>query len=345
MVGSRCGSVEAEFNCYLKKLLDLNSGRCGSGSFSGKRETDSNLDLVYRFLVYCRARNTALSNQSYYLRAIVNLLGFRYKDFLDFSRTDFEEYLQFVSSKWSQGTIYRLLSSTRAFFKWLHKGKHPEATEWIQLKKPANKILPEDLLSTQDITKLIDCCRNTRDKALIAITFDSCARPQELCNLKMADVLKNKDGLALTLHGSKGTRVIQLIDSVDLLQQWISFSGKQFGSDEWLWTTIGSNERLRYCKIDAQIRRIADRAKIPRTIFLYKFRHSGLTERAKQLTDQELKAYAGWRPASNMPNTYIHLTTEEVNKKLLARKEQQNKGGKEDFFEFFEAYQKWKNYK
>jgi hypothetical protein len=63
---------------------------------------------------------------------------------------------------------------------------------------------------------------------------------------------------------------------------------------------------------------LAKRAKIQKRVFPHLFRHSRLTELAKYMTEQELKVYAGWRPNSDMAQTYVHLSGADIDNKILA---------------------------
>jgi integrase/recombinase XerD len=65
----------------------------------------------------------------------------------------------------------------RNLFKILNDGEHPEKSEWIQLSNNggSNK-LPSDLLTKEDVEAQIEACKNPRDKALVAILWETGAR-------------------------------------------------------------------------------------------------------------------------------------------------------------------------
>ncbi|MDI6806991.1 MAG: zinc ribbon domain-containing protein [Candidatus Aenigmarchaeota archaeon] len=48
------------------------------------------------------------------------------------------------------------------------------------------------------------------------------------------------------------------------------------------------------------------------------FRHTRATHLAKHLTEQELKVFFGWTMGSNMPSTYVHLSGQDIEDKILA---------------------------
>ena len=57
---------------------------------------------------------------------------------------------------------------------------------------------------------------------------------------------------------------------------------------------------------------------IKKKIYPHLLRHSRLTELAKELTEQELKVFAGWVAGSNMAQIYVHLSGSDVSNKLLS---------------------------
>ena len=67
---------------------------------------------------------------------------------------------------------------------------YPKEVRWIKTtSKDTNQILPSDLLTNDDIAKLLQATRNLRDRAIISLMADAPLRPHELLGLKVGSVI------------------------------------------------------------------------------------------------------------------------------------------------------------
>lgn len=62
----------------------------------------------------------------------------------------------------------------------------------------------EDLITDNEIKKLIETCNYSRDKALISLLAESGARVGEIGKLRLKDVKFDKYGVILSLNGKMG---------------------------------------------------------------------------------------------------------------------------------------------
>jgi len=62
---------------------------------------------------------------------------------------------------------------------------------------------------------------------------------------------------------------------------------------------------------------LTKRAGIKKKVHPHLFRHTRLTELAKDLTEPQLRIFAGWDRSSTMPAVYVHLSGKDVDDKLL----------------------------
>ncbi len=103
----------------------------------------------------------------------------------------------------------KLRLGLKNFYKWIYKTEeYPEFVKWIKLSNEGSKKLPaEVLLTEEDIVKLIEVCMNQRDKALIALLWDTGMRVGELLTLKIQDVLFQNEGISyVRVSGKTGDR-------------------------------------------------------------------------------------------------------------------------------------------
>jgi len=62
--------------------------------------------------------------------------------------------------------------------------------KWIKIKKVKTPIREDDLLTPDEIKKLLDACQRPRDSALIALLSESACRISEALNLNINDLSK-----------------------------------------------------------------------------------------------------------------------------------------------------------
>lgn len=94
---------------------------------------------------------------------------------------------------------------------------YPKEVRWIKTTmKNTNQLLPSDLLTNEDIVKLLQATRNLRDRAAIALMADAPLRPCELLGLKVGSVVLNaaQPYLIVCADTKTGQRRILIFDSV-----------------------------------------------------------------------------------------------------------------------------------
>lgn len=74
--------------------------------------------------------------------------------------------LERSSKKYPTNRDYKM--TIKKFFKWLYCSEKLEMVDWIPTKKSRkNDKLPEDMLTTDDIKKMVDTAGNVRDQAIV----------------------------------------------------------------------------------------------------------------------------------------------------------------------------------
>lgn len=65
----------------------------------------------------------------------------------------------------------------KRFYKWINGDEEPpQYIKWLKSRPPKNKILPEELLTEEEVVKLIDVSNYIRDKAFISALYESSCR-------------------------------------------------------------------------------------------------------------------------------------------------------------------------
>jgi integrase/recombinase XerD len=180
------------------------------------------------------------------------------------------------------------------------------------------------LPTKEEVLRIIKFAGNPRDKCMIAMSFDLGTRPHELLSVNIGNVRFDEYGATVTVGKSKSMkRTLRLISSLPYLREWFENHPYNDNPDAPLFIGLGNTQfgnRIEPQTLRYALQQAAKRAGITKRIYTYQLRHSSVTQNAViGLTEQQLKAFYGWRPASKMLNVYSHITSEDVNHARLAQ--------------------------
>jgi integrase/recombinase XerD len=280
---------------------------------------DANRRKVKQFLEYIRAEGLSTPRQvryTYVLRKLSALLG------KEFRRTTKTDMIRVISDLEKQDTAYETKLSEKQcikrFYKWLRNTEddYPPEVKWIRAKRDNNhKILPEHLLTEDEVKKLAETCQNQRDRALILVLYETGCRVGEILTLKVGDVQFDTHGAIMILKGKTGPRRVRIIFSAKALSEWLNHHPSRLDSEAPLWTSFesaGSTKPLEYYAFRKMLSVTAARAGIAKRVNPHSFRHARASNLANVLTEAQMKEYLGWVGDSRMASTYVHLSGRNI---------------------------------
>lgn len=196
------------------------------------------------------------------------------------------------------------------------KDEHPEVVDWIPTHtKNGSDKLPKDLLTPEDVDDLIKAAHNLRDKALIALLWDTGARYSELMDLKVGDIEDREHGKKVVVEGKTGSRRIPLRESVPYLNKWLSAHPS------------GEKDAPLFCKLQnpgetpshyyvnsKMLKKAAEKAGLDKPTNPHHFRHSRASFLANKFTEAQLCEWFGWVQGSDVPAKYVHLSGRDIDK-------------------------------
>lgn len=223
----------------------------------------------------------------------------------------------------------------KRFLKWhgiLVKNRdYLDLAKEIKIKHAESEKQPSDLLTTEEIQKMIMVADGTRDKAIIATLADSGCRLGEILSCRIKDVECLPDGCRLTFPKSKTkSRTVLLQFASVYITQWILDHPQADNPDAPLWVTrrqknIGSKEEkklgfkvLKDRSLYGIVTKTAERAGIKKRIHPHLFRHTAATRISKKMSEAEMKMFLGWSKTSSMPAVYIHLSNDDLDNAVRA---------------------------
>jgi len=314
---------------------------------------DENKAFIEKFDNTLIARGLSHGARIHYLRMLETFCSFDCKPFSQVTVEDTIAFVKFVSNDYISKNFHRNLSrdsvrhyktALKYFLVKFYEGNKevdrnargiPMCVAWIKREKnDFVRKLPTDMLSTEEVKRMIEAADNPRDRAMVAVLYEGALRASELLDMQLKHVEFDKYGAKITVSGKTGGRVVRLINSVPDLQVWLNCHSFRDDPEAWLWSSMRKrvrrvneskggtsikyhSEQLKIKGLQHRVTWLAELAGIKKRVYCHLLRHSRLTELAKGMTEQELKVFAGWTPDSKMASTYIHLSAKDISKRLL----------------------------
>ncbi len=204
-----------------------------------------------------------------------------------------------------------------AGYEWNSK-EFPDTVKWLKCGvKRCQRKLPEDILTKEEVLKLVDAADSAQYKAIILSLYESGCRIGEFTSLRIKDIVFDKYGAKLHIpKGKTGARIVRLISSASLIAQWLNCHPFREDRESYLWINY-RKEPMGYRGITKILTAAKEKIKLQKKLHPHALRHARASHLASTLTHAELCQFFGWTMASNMPNIYIHINGESIERKLL----------------------------
>jgi integrase/recombinase XerD len=290
------------------------------------------------------------------------------KKFIDMTRDDILSYLDKSRKPEDEDPLHKWIGSYNIrcvilfrFFKWLYypnisnpkkrnelssQENRPECILGIpQLRrKEISCYKPSDLWTQEDDLLFLKWVTNKRDRCYHTMARDLSARPHEILNLKIKDVIfkstGNKQYAEVLVNGKTGSRHIPLIQSIPYIKEWLSNHPSRNNPNSPLFIGMSRHSMgkeltpnsiyviYKNYKEEFFPKLLADptvsskdkekiKDLLAKPFNPYIRRHSALTEKSTKLNLHTLNQHAGWSTNSNMAQKYIHYFGNESSESLL----------------------------
>ena len=297
-----------------------------------KELSQENIDLIEQYHNVMITESLSKAVQHKHLQTLLNLSRFLEKNWKDTTKSDIERIISKVVQKYSPdgqetNTTHDHKKVLKIFFRWLKLGSrdfkdvgNPEETKWIRLRPVSSNIVREQLLTDEDLTKILRACINPRDKAFFDVHYEAGTRPCEILSLRVKHVKFDNYGAVIHVDGKTGPRPIRLVRSVPNLAKWIDEHPFNDDPEAPLWIILERpkyGDPMTYHTANAMLKRAIKRTELKKHVNLKLFRHSEATNSAKFLNEAQMRIRHGWTPSSKMPENYVHLVNADVDEAYL----------------------------
>lgn len=277
----------------------------------------TNLSFILSYIRHRKNEGWADNTLANDLKALIELSRATNKVFEEVSQDDLYSFFDDLNSRISFSSVKLYKAKLRIFFRFIKRNDLADIC--ISKKQKSKEKLPEDLLTQKDIEKLINTALNLRDKAFIALLYESGARKGEIMDIQVKHVQFDEQGAVVTLpKGKTGARRIRIVFATGYLRNWIDNHPDKKNRDDFIWaSTKYEGKVMGYRTAWGNLQRLARKAGIQKRVNPHSFRHARATHLAKDLTEQQLKIYLGWTAGSSMAATYVHLSGKDVDNAIL----------------------------
>lgn len=279
---------------------------------------------IERFLRDTRARGAGFARLIKLAETLTHLGEKMGKSYFKAREEDLKKLVHhYESGDYSFWTRHDVKVILKQFYAWLNKGRYPEKVAWICTTIPIKekKLVNErELLTPEEVTKLIDSTDHPRNKAILAVLAESGARIGEIGNLTIGQVNIDSNGVVLNLDGKTGCRRIRLVSATPHLTTWLNNHPDRENPRATLWTNYGPrgyHAPMSYEAIRKIIRLAFKNAEIRKRSNPYIFRHTRACQLAHHFTEFQMNAYFGWCQGSEMPSIYVHVSGKDLDEHIL----------------------------
>jgi integrase len=271
---------------------------------------------ILSFIDYLGLENLSASRKIKYIRTLSTLSKLYGRDFTNANRSDIEELLKKIlkADNYRPHTIKDFKVALKRFFKWLRKSEdYPDEVRFLKASvKQKERVNPDELFTLDEVEKIESVASKLQYRLMVRLFYFSGARPSELLNLRFGDYYFKSSFLILKVAGKTGQRDIPIYDdpTIDMFNKYIRLFSDPESKDFVFKNNLGHHYTPNAFLL--QLKRMIKKAGVTKPAFTYNFRHSRISGISNDISDQAMKQFFGWKPASQMLNVYVHRDIDKL---------------------------------
>ncbi|KXA95602.1 hypothetical protein AKJ36_00225 [candidate division MSBL1 archaeon SCGC-AAA259I07] len=291
-----------------------------------------NAEIVQEFNRFLKSvRNVKVDRREFYLNKLSKLAKWADKPFREMEKEDIKKIQARIEEEdYTEWTKHDYLTALKKFFQWLHRDEtdnyrwksqtYPVIVRDIDTSvgKDANK-LPKNLPERREVEKMVEVCKNSRDKAILMALYDGGFRVGEFLNMKVGHLKQMQRGISVTVHGKTGSRQVLMPMAEPHLNRWLD-DHPHPDDESYLWVNVSNHnygEPLAYQSLRKRLKILKERADLSCKVNPHAFRKASATFYAQHLNEVQMCDRYGWVYGSEMPRIYIKKSGKRTNNAVL----------------------------
>jgi integrase len=287
-----------------------------------------NEELIKQFCNDLLAEGISNNRIKKYNSALKTISKIIKKDFRECNERDLRNFFANIEkTDYSYNTKRDFRVVVKRFWKWLLPDKenpkaYPIIVRWIAttFDRREEKIkLEKDVLTREEVYKMVDCAEYMRDKAFISLLFEGCMRISEATNLKVGSITFDDKGYNFVCDGKNGNwyKRVMSKEAVEYMRNYLDKHPEKDNPNAPLWITLKLAHRG---EVKASNRtfynvvlQLTKTAKITKHVYPHLFRDSWITWASiNGIPEAIIKKHATWTPDSRMLRVYQHLKSHDI---------------------------------
>ena len=275
-----------------------------------------NKEHVLDFLEHCEL-NCAELRRIFYIDKLKRAGSFIDKDFKEWDKKDIVSFISYLKDKnYKDGTIDSYMVALKCFFRFIRDCEKGESTpKFLRVmvrKRVTNNLKKEDLIDTEEIKKILNVCRNSRDRCMVSMAFEAGLRTGELRSITISDLIKTSYGYKVYIgeNGAKtqySRRAAHFAASKNYLHEWLSKHPYRHNLKSPLFCNL-ANGNVLTGQVVTRIIKVAGMRAVGKDLHHYILRHSfGTRMSLNKHPESAIKKLMGHSPTSHVLADYQHL--------------------------------------
>ena len=226
---------------------------------------------------------------------------------------------------YKQNTRHDYIKALKSFVLWLIDNGHStirrEKVKAIQIPHVDHTTTaPDALLTAEEILRILDSCLTTRDRAIVAVLYETGGRIGEIARLRWRDVVFDEYGVRVHIHDTKKNRIryARCTWAREMLAAWKNVYPLEIVPDAWVFVSKWNHTPMNYGQIRQRIRVAAERAGLEKRVHTHLFRKSRITHMIQQNFQESIIKQMMWGNLNTQEfRTYAVLCEADIDAEIL----------------------------
>jgi integrase len=326
---SRFHTTDAKYRQYTASAMQK--------AIESKKITEDDADLIRKFLRESKATGKKKISDARCFKIVLSLIAIRHffpEPFRQCSIDNVYDAIEKIknvrkpdgSTPYKDNTVADYIRFMKRFFRWMVENGHSTIPDkkLMGISPPAYRYdmkTADDIFTKEEIRDMLNACQNSRDRAIVATTYDGACRIGEIGTLRWNQVeFTDVNATIKVRFKTEKIRLIPLFMAKEYLIAWRNdYPGDPSGENYVFLTSGGGRSRkgrhqLQYAGIAKQIKIIAARAGIKRHVTPHIFRHSKITHLVRDRMQESMIKKIGWGTLTTtmLEKCYAHVEDEDV---------------------------------